>query len=218
MYCSYCGANNPSDAAFCQKCGKSLPTTEQDESTILTADPALSPTYGYNPSANTTFDSSEPLSAPPPPPDIFSDEKARSTGTQSSSIAPRPKHRRGYAIAVVLLVLVVIAAVGAYVYLNRSTPDNTLKTYYSALKSGDYQTAYAQLSTTAQGRITEQGFAQFWQALGGVKAWSETSLQEQSTTATAALSLTLGNGQTRPASIPLVIENGVWKIDNETIG
>jgi hypothetical protein len=114
-------------------------------------------------------------------------------------------------------VLLVLVAVGAYVYLNRSTPEKTLTTYYGALISGDYQTAYDQLSTASKGKITEPAFVQFWQALGGVKAWSTTSLLEQGSTATAALTLTLGNGQTRPATIALINENGVWKIENETI-
>ncbi len=124
---------------------------------------------------------------------------------------------RGYFITLALIVLLVLIAVGTYVYLNRSTPDKTLTTYYAALIHGDYQTAYDQLSTASQGKLTEPAFVQFWQALGGVKAWSTTSLQEQGSTATAALTLTLGNGQTRPASITLIDENGEWKIENETI-
>jgi len=118
----------------------------------------------------------------------------------------------------VFLVLLVIVAVGAYIYLNRSTPDKTITTYYAALVHGDYQTAYDQLSTTAKGNLTEPRFARIWQSLGGVKAWSLISTQEQSSTATAKLSLTLGNGQITPASIILIDENGTWKIQKETIG
>ena len=127
------------------------------------------------------------------------------------------RHERVRLSPLALIVLLVLVAVGAYVYLNRSTPEKTLTTYYGALIRGDYQTAYDQLSTASKGKITEPAFVQFWQALGGVKAWSTTSLLEQGSTATAALTLTLGNGQTRPATIALVDENGVWKIENETI-
>jgi hypothetical protein len=116
-----------------------------------------------------------------------------------------------------VIVLLVLVAGGIYVYLNRSTPDKTLTTYYSALIHGDFQTAYNQLSTALQGQLTEPAFAQFWQQRGGVTAWSTTSLQEQGSTATAALTVTFGNGQTRPASVTLIDENGTWKIENETI-
>ena len=127
-------------------------------------------------------------------------------------------HHRSYLLALILIVLIVIAAGGTYVYLNRSTPDKTLTTYYVALIHGDFQTAYDQLSTAAKSTITEPAFVQFWQNLGGVKAWSlTTTIQEQGSNATATVRLTLGNGQTRPASILLVDENGVWKIRQETI-
>jgi hypothetical protein len=117
----------------------------------------------------------------------------------------------------VIIALVVIIAVGTYVYLNRSTPDKTITTYYSALVHGDYQTAYDQLSTAAKGNITEPQFAHVWQGLGGVKAWSLISTQEQGSTANSSVTVTLGNGQIRPASISLIDENGTWKIEKETI-
>jgi len=211
MYCVHCGAKNSSEATFCQQCGKQLPTTDQDEPTVSTNPPALSSPYEYTPYATTPSTLSDPVLAPPPPPGIPASELPTAPSTQ------RPKRRRGYFIALALIVLLVLVAVGAYVYLNRSTPEKTLTTYYGALISGDYQTAYDQLSTASKGKITEPAFVQFWQALGGVKAWSTTSLLEQGSTATAALTLTLGNGQTRPATIALINENGVWKIENETI-
>ena len=218
MYCVHCGAKNASEATFCQQCGKQLPTTEQDEPTVSTNPPALSSPYEYTPYATTPSTLSDPVLAPPPPPGVpSSGEIASSSELPTAPRAQRPKRRRGYFIALALIVLLVLVAVGAYVYLNRSTPEKTLTTYYGALISGDYQTAYDQLSTASKGKITEPAFVQFWQALGGVKAWSTTSLQEQGSTATAALTLTLGNGQTRPATIALINENGVWKIENETI-
>jgi uncharacterized membrane protein len=210
MYCVHCGAENPTDATFCQKCGKRLPTPDQDEATVSSIPSAFSTPYGNTPSTP-----SDTVFAPPPPSHVpSSGEKASSSGLPA---AQQPKRRRVYILALVFIVLLVIAAVGAYVYLNRSTPDKTISTYYAALIQGDYQTAYDQLSTASQGKLTEPAFVQFWQALGGVKAWSTTSLQEQGSTATAALTLTLGNGQTRPASISLINENGTWKIENETI-
>ncbi|HEY6287460.1 MAG TPA: zinc-ribbon domain-containing protein [Ktedonobacteraceae bacterium] len=216
MYCVHCGAENPTDATFCQKCGKRLPTTDQDEATVSSIPSAFSTPYENTPYTNTPSTSSDTVFALPPPSRVpSSGEKASSSGLPS---AQQPKRRRGYIISLVLIVLLVIAAAGAYVYLNRSTPDKTITTYYAALVHGDYQTAYDQLSTAAKGNLTEPRFAQIWQGLGGVKAWSLISSQEQSSTATAKLSLTLGNGQITPASISLIDENGVWKIENETIG
>src|SRR5437867_644226 len=169
MYCVYCGAENPTDATFCQKCGKQLPTTDQDEATVSSVPSAFSTPYG-----NTPYTSSDPVFAPPPPSVVPSSSEIAS----ASRVPPaqQPKRRRVYILALVCIVLLVIVAVGAYVYLNRSTPDKTISTYYAALVHGDYQTAYDQLSTASQGKLTEPAFVQFWQALGGVKAWSTTSL------------------------------------------
>jgi zinc-ribbon domain len=215
MYCVNCGAKNSPEATFCQKCGKPLVAIDQDAPTVSTNPPALSSPYGDTPYATTPSTSADTVFAPPPPPGV--PEIASSSELPTAPRAQRPKRRRGYFLALALIVLLVLVAVGAYVYLNRSTPEKTLTTYYGALIRGDYQTAYDQLSTATKGKITEPAFVLFWQALGGVKAWSTTSLQEQGSTATAALTLTLGNGQTRPATIPLVNENGVWKIENEAI-
>jgi hypothetical protein len=218
MYCVHCGAESPTDATFCPKCGKPLPTIDQDEPTVSTNPPALSAPYGHTPYTTTPSSLSDTGYTPPPPSGVpSSGERANSPELPPALSAQRPQRRRWYFIASALLVLLVLVAVGTSVYLNRSTPDKTLTTYYGALIQGDYQTSYDQLSTASQGKLTEPAFVQIWQGLGGVKAWSTTSIQEQGSTATAALTLTLGNGQTRPASIALIDENGTWKIENETI-
>ncbi len=220
MYCVHCGAENPTDATFCQKCGKRLPIPDQDELTVPSIHSALSISHDNTPYSNTPSTSSDTVFAPPPPPSNLSSsgEIESSSGLPPAPPAQRQKRRRAYILALVFLVLLVIAAAGAYVYLNRSTPDKTITTYYAALVHGDYQTAYDQLSTATKGNLTEPRFARIWQSLGGVKAWSLISTQEQSSTATAKLSLTLGNGQITPASIILMDENGTWKIQKETIG
>jgi hypothetical protein len=218
MYCVHCGAQTPTAATFCPQCGKPLPTIDQDEPTVSTISPALSASPGYTPYTTTPSSLSDTGYAPPAPSGIpSSGERANSLELPPALSARRPQRRRWYFISSALIVLLVLVGVGTSVYLNRSTPDKTLTTYYGALIRGDYQTAYDQLSTASQGKLTEPAFVQFWQALGGVTAWSTTSIQEQGSTATAALTLTLGNGQTRPASIALIDENGTWKIENETI-
>jgi hypothetical protein len=218
MYCVHCGQENQAGATFCQKCGKQLPTIDEDEPTVSTIPPAFSSTYGSTPSITAPSTASDTeLVSPSLPRASSSVEKAHSPELSPAPSVPRPQRRRLYFVGLALIVLLVLIAVGTYVYLNRSTPDKTLTTYYGALIHGDYQTAYNQLSTTSQSKLTEPAFVHFWQALGGVTAWSTTSLQEQGSTATAAVSLTLGNGQTRTATITLIDENGTWKIQNETI-
>jgi zinc-ribbon domain len=217
VYCVHCGAENPTNATFCQKCGKRLPATDQDEPTILTVPSTPSMSYDNTPYSNTPSTSSETVFAPPPPPSHIP-PSGEISSPASYPPAQRPKRRRGFILSLMIIVLVVIIAVGAFVYVNRSTPDKTITTYYVALVHGDYQTAYDQLSTTLRGKLTEPAFVQFWQSRGGVKAWSTNTSQEQGSTASATLNLTLGNGQTTPASISLIDENGTWKIENEIVG
>jgi hypothetical protein len=218
VYCVHCGAENPGNATFCQKCGKQLPTTDQDEPTVSSIPSSLSTSYGNTPYSNTPSASAETIYAQPPPPSSYvppTDEKASLPGTPP---AQKPKRRRGFILSIVIIALVVIIAVGAYAYLNRSTPDKTITTYYSALVHNDFQTAYGQFSTSAQGSTSEQQFTNFWQRLRGVKAWTLVSIQEQGSTANSTVTVTLGNGQTSLATIKLVDENGTWKIQQERIG
>ncbi|HWZ19862.1 MAG TPA: zinc-ribbon domain-containing protein, partial [Ktedonobacteraceae bacterium] len=59
MYCVHCGAENPGNATFCQKCGKQLPTTDQDEPTVSSIPSSLSTSYGNTPYSNTPSASAE---------------------------------------------------------------------------------------------------------------------------------------------------------------
>ena len=216
MYCVHCGAENPKNATFCQKCGNRLPTTDQDEPTVSSIPSSLSTPYDNTPYSNTPSASAETVYAPPPPPSYIP-PSGEIASTSGHPLAQKPKRRWGFILSLVIIVLVVIIAVGAYVYVNRSTPDKTVTTYYSALVHNDFQTAYGQFSASAQSSLTEQQFATFWQTRGGVKAWTLVSTQEQGSTANSTVTVTFGNGQTSLASIKLVDENGTWKIQQETI-
>jgi NADH:ubiquinone oxidoreductase subunit 5 (subunit L)/multisubunit Na+/H+ antiporter MnhA subunit len=216
MYCVHCGADNPDTAQYCQRCGKPLPIIDQDEPTVLTVPPVPSSPDRSPSNSMSVSSAAESISATPSS-GVSSQEKAGFSEQQSPPLTTQTKNRRGYFIALALLVLVVIAAVGTYVYLNRSTPDKTLTTYCDALKNGDYQSAYNQLSTRAMNNLSETQFAHEWQVLGGVRSWTERNVQEQGSAATATVTFTLGNGQTALATIQLVNENGVWKVDAETI-
>lgn len=216
MYCVHCGAENPINATFCQKCGKQLPTTDQDEPTVSSIPSSLSTLYGNTPHSNTPSAPAETVYAQPPSSNVpTTDEKA---SLPELPPAQKPRRRRGLVLSLVIIALVVILAVGAYAYLNRSTPDKTVTTYYSALVHNDFQTAYGQFSTSAQDSTSEQQFANFWQTRGGVKAWTLVSIQEQGSIANSRVTITLGNGQVRHASILLIDENGMWKIQQERIG
>ena len=217
MYCVHCGAENPGNATFCQKCGKQLPTTNQDEPTVSSMPSSLSTHYGNTPYSNTPSTSAETVYAPPPSSSSHvstTEEKASPPGLPPAQKSGR---RGGLVLSLVIVALVVIIAVGAYVYLNRSTPDKTITTYYSALVHNDFQTAYNQFSTSAQNSISEQQFVNFWQRLGGVKAWTLVSTQEQGSTANSTVTVTFGNSQTRLATLILVDENGTWKIQQDKI-
>src|SRR5690242_14592390 len=142
MYCVHCGAENPPDATFCQKCGKQLPVTVQDEPTISSIPSNLSTSYENTPYSNTPPNSADTVYAPPPPIPY-----APTTSTKTSTPVQKPKGRRGLIFTLVIVVVAVIIAGGAYAYVNRSTPDKTVTTYYSALVQNDFQTAYNQCST-----------------------------------------------------------------------
>ena len=194
-----------------------MPSTDQDEPTVSSIPSSLSTPYDNTPYSNTPSASAETVYAPPPPPPSYvstTDEKASPPGLP---LTQKPKRRRGLVLSLVIIALVAIVAVGAYVYLNRSTPNKTITTYYSALVHNDFQTAYGQLSTLAQGSTSEQRFTQIWQGLGGVKAWTLVSTQEQGSTANSTVTVTLGSGQTKLAAIILVDENGTWKIQQERV-
>ncbi len=217
MYCVHCGTANPADATFCQKCGKQLPVTDQDEPTISSIPSTLSTPKENTPYSNTPYASADTVYAPPPPSPYVPTTSVKTSPPELSPVQ-KSKSRRGIILALVIVVIAAVIGTGAYVYVNRSTPEKTITTYYSALVQNDFQTAYNQLSTAAQSSTSETQFINFWRGFGGVKAWTLVSTQEQGSTANATVTVTFGNGQTRLASIALVNENGTWKINQERIG
>jgi FHA domain/Domain of unknown function (DUF4878) len=138
-------------------------------------------------------------------------------GYPATAVQSQKKSRLGLWIALIVIVLLVAAGgVGGYVYLNRSTPEKTLTTYCNALQSGDYQTAYNQLSSSLTSKFTEPQFAQLSQvsfaAVGGLKSCTVSNVQENGSTATGTITGTFGNGKTQPSPVSLVNQNGTWKL------
>ena len=74
----------------------------------------------------------------------------------------RPKRRRRWilpALAALLLLIIGGSMFPLVSYLNRSTPEKTLKTFCTALEKETYQLAYDQLTTNLQAQLTETDFA-----------------------------------------------------------
>ena len=93
-----------------------------------------------------------------------------------------------------------------------SSPTETLLTYCDALKSRDYQTAYAQLSSTVQSQETE---AQFAANFSGITI-SECKVSNMNDTAgTGSITYTIGSGSAGTFDYTFVNESGTWKINSE---
>ncbi len=93
-----------------------------------------------------------------------------------------------------------------------SLPTETLMTYCDALKSQDYQTAYTQLSSTAQSQETESQFAANFSPV----TVSDCKVSNVNDTAgTGSITYTLSNGNTGLLDYTLVNESGTWKINSE---
>jgi hypothetical protein len=143
-------------------------------------------------------------------------------GAPSAPVAAQPKKRRtGLIIGIIVLLLVVVGGgVGAYVFLNRSTPDKTLQAYCTALQNSDAQGAFNLLSARAQSKTSVADFNTAFQLIksplvGGIKSCTFNNVQQNGSNATADVMVTLGNPAvpTKPSKAFLVDENGTWKVD-----
>jgi limonene-1,2-epoxide hydrolase len=91
----------------------------------------------------------------------------------------------------------------------RSSPTITLHAYCDALNRGDYQTAYNQLSSTAQSQVSE---AQFANLFIGNPVTSCMVSNVDDTAGTGSISFTFANGGSNVRDYTLIDENGTWKI------
>jgi hypothetical protein len=135
--------------------------------------------------------------------------------------APQKKPgRRGLWIAlsaVVGVLLLGAVALGVFGYVNRSTPTKTLNAFCSALKSGDYQTAYNQLSNGLQAQMgSEAAFAAAYASNGGlgkIHDCSVSNVDDGAGTGTINYVLTGGTASSLVVDYTLINENGASKIN-----
>lgn len=128
--------------------------------------------------------------------------------------------RRGLWIAlsaVVGVLLLGAVALGVIGFVNRSTPTKTLNAFCGALKSGDYQTAYNQLSSGLQAKLgSEAEFATGFSnngGLGKIHDCSVSNVDDGVGTGTISYALSGGSGSTLIVDYVLVYENGASKIN-----
>ena len=122
------------------------------------------------------------------------------------------------------LIIIAIIVLGAIAYSSQSqalppqsTPQTTLTTFCSAVKSGNYKTAYNQLSSKFQKQETEQQFAsqtkQSFPQQGNVQACTFSKVQANDPT-TSTLTYTFAKSKPISYTASLVDENNNWKIDS----
>jgi len=149
--------------------------------------------------------------------DQYNADKLRTVAGQQPG-----KRRTGLIIGLaVLLLLIVGGGIGGYLYFTASTPQKTLSAICSSLVNNDPQAFFNQLSTHAQSQNSESSIAQQFQTLnapsvGGVKTCNFSNVQQSGSSATAEVSITVGNASANPSSptrFTLVDQNGTWKVD-----
>jgi len=134
---------------------------------------------------------------------------------------PKKKRRglRGVVIFIIVVLLLAVVAYGAFTYLNRSTPQQTLTTFCNDLKANDYHGAYQQMSNTFQSTTSEEKFTNFFKSQfalgGGLKDCQSGNVATSGATGTAILTFTVNSGLVPPQNrnSSLVTDSGVWKID-----
>ncbi len=147
---------------------------------------------------------------------------------------PRQQRKRNKLLPLILgivglVVIVSCLGVGAAITINLlslqsslNSPQNTLDAFYSALHTGDYQTAYSQLSSGYQQKKNLQTFEVEFSLHGLVQNYQINDLQTQGQQANATVKLVLGLQGGAPMSqthtVQLIVENNAWKIDTINAG
>ena len=190
--------------------------------------PVESTVYGgFNQGSNPSY---SPMVAIPPP------YVGESYGSPQGGYAPyqptpapvpaqapvKKPSRRGLWIALGAIVGVLLLGsivLGVFGYVNRSTPTKTLNAFCSALKSGDNQIAYNQLSRGLQAKFgSEAQFATGFSnngGLGKIQDCTVSNVDDGAGTGTISYALTGGSGSTLIVDYALVYESGASKINTQ---
>ncbi len=119
--------------------------------------------------------------------------------------------------AIVAALMLSAIAFGVIGYVNRSTPTKTLTAYCSALKNGDFPTAYNQLSSGFQAKYTsEVAFAEAFSKNGGlgkIHDCTVSNVDDGAGTGTISYILIGGSSGTLVVDYTLINENGASKIN-----
>jgi len=187
--------------------------------------PQASPYYGA-PVSGYGADVQPGAYQPPPPPPAYVGSQPSGypqgpsyPGAPVAAPTQRPNHRGLWIILGALGGLVVIGLVlfGVIAYVNRSTPTKSLNAFCNALKSGDYQSAYNQLSSGLQSKFgAEAQFAAGYasnEGMGKITDCTVTSVDDGAGTGT--INYTLGQGSKLIVDYKLADENGGSKITSQ---
>ncbi|GAC1300976.1 MAG: hypothetical protein NVSMB27_41330 [Ktedonobacteraceae bacterium] len=153
-----------------------------------------------------------------PPSEQYAPQSMSPPGSPGS-VAPVPVPGRRSQLWIVLGtvggVLVIVIILFAVIAANASTPTRTLNAFCNAFKSGDYQTAYNQLSIGLQKEYgSEAEFALAFSTngtLGKITGCTVSNVNDSAGSGT--ITYTVAGGQTLVDDYILIDENGVWKIN-----
>ena len=148
----------------------------------------------------------------------------------AAAILPQKKSNRflWIALSIVVGLLVLLCAYSVFFYVTpsvptkviTSTPTTTLNTYCTALRKGDYQTAYNQFSSDIQSHLTEAEFASTYYpfaANGGLSDCIASNVTVEDQLASGVITFITGNGARVIYDCMLIDLGDGWKIVSLTL-
>jgi hypothetical protein len=135
----------------------------------------------------------------------------------------KPPQPKGLWITLALVVVLVVGTgiLGILYYANRSTPTRTLQSFCTDFKNSNVQGVYDLLSSHAQAQTSVgvlNALVDLVQSSGGVHDCTVSHVQENGSTATGHLTITLTNAQSNQSLLEhLTNEQGTWKMEEIAI-